>query len=553
MAKGCSGTVSIRITRKGEPEPVYNAAVVVSGEGTTLTLLTDADGRAEFDFPAPAVALSLKPGSGARPYSLCDLTVSLPASGEIRIKGCQVFPFITSYIQFAVPEDKGSYEAVIPPHVLTRAETRNRQNVGLDACLEEVPEFVTVHCGKPEEKAPDITVGFSDFIANVASSMLYPTWPESALRAEMLSLMTLARCIIASGVHRSKGYDIAAEPDGSMHYVPERMIFEPFKRLSAELSPFCIKGGDRSKLFNFSYWESLALASKGKTELEIIKSRFGNSAQIAECRKAVNTFSKKAIDDFTPAKIMEIQKCLNHISVCYLSIPMIVHPDGILGSATRTALKAYRKQFGLPEAEGLDKDVVRSIEYVCSILRKYAGNCGCVKKKNKVLVEGDANSDVVKLQYYLNGLSRRYGKRCIPPVAITGIFDDQTRIGLTAFQRFKKLPQSGVADHATWDLLEQECCLFADRVCEIKAYPGTHLTVGSEGENVAFIQEALNAFLIKLCTKPLPVNGRFDERTLNAVKDFQRLVGLEPTGIVDESTWKALSEEFISVGFTAEG
>lgn len=553
MARGCSGTVSIRITRKGEPEPVYNAAVVVAGEGTKQTLLTDADGRAEFDYPAPAVGLSLKPNSGTRPYSLCDITISLPASGEIIIKGCQVFPYITSYINLVAPENKGRHEVVIPQHILTRTEHRNEQNTVFTTCLEDVPEFITVHCGKPEEKAPDITVAFPDFIANVASGMIYPTWPDSALRAEMLSIITQARCMIASGVHRNKGYDIAAEPDGSMHYVQERMIFEPFKRLSAELSPFCIKGGDGTKLFNSNRWESLALASKGKTELEIIKSRFGDSAYITECRKAVSTFPENIAVEYTPAKIMEIQKCLNHIAVCYPSIPMIVHPDGILNNTTQIALKAYRKQFGLPDGTGLDKDIVRSIEYVCSVLKKYSGLCGGGQKKNKVLVEGDANSDVVRLQHYLNGLSRRYGVRRIPPVVVNGQFDDQTRASLTAFQRFKKLPQSGVADHATWDLLEKECCAFADRVCEAKAYPGTLYTIGSEGENVAYIQDALNAFLKKLGAKPLQADGKFDEKTLNALKDFQYLVGLEPTGIVDEDTWKALSEEFVSIGFTAEG
>ena len=484
MAKGCSGTVIIRITRKGEPEPVYSAAVVAGEGNQKQTLLTDADGRAEFNYPAPAVGLSLNPGSGTRPYSLCDITISLPASGEINIRGCQVFPYVISYINLIIPESKGKHEIIIPRHGMISDKYNKpgtQQNATQNANPENVPEFITVHCGKPEENAPNVTVSFSDFIANVASGMLYPTWPDSALRAEILSIITLARCIIASGVHRSKGYDIAAEPDGSMHYFQERMIFEPFRRLSAELSPFCIKG-DRAKLFNKNPWESLILASKGKTDLEIIKTRFGDSASVEECKKAVSTFSlNTGPENFTPDKIMEIQKCLNNIAVWYPSIPIIINADGVLNNTTRIALKAFRKQFDLTESTTLDENVIRSIEYICTRLKKYAGGCECAQKKKKVLVEGDNNCDVVKLQHYLNGLSRRYGVRRIPPVVITGLFDDNTRASLTAFQRFKKLPLSGVADLTTLELLEQECMEFADRIYEKKGIPRNALYSGLRG------------------------------------------------------------------------
>jgi peptidoglycan hydrolase-like protein with peptidoglycan-binding domain len=422
-----------------------------------------------------------------------------------------------------------------------------------DTCPENVPEFITVHCGKPEERAPDITVSFSDFITNVASEMLYPTWPDSALRAEILSIITQARCIIASGVHRSRGYDIAAEPDGSMHYFQERMIFEPFRRLSAELSPFCIKG-DRTNLFNYNPWESLVLASRGKTDLKIVKTRFGDNACIEECRKAVSTFSESiGSENITPDKIMEIQKCLNNIAVWYPSIPMIINADGILNNTMRIALKAYRRQFGLPDSPALDKDIIRSIDYVCSRLKKYAGGCECARKKKKVLVEGDKNCDVVMLQHYLNGLSRRYGVKRVPPVPVTGQFDDDTRKSLTAFQRFKKLPLSGVADHATWELLEKECREFADRICEKKAYPGSPFGLGSEGEHVVYIQDALNAFKRKVGSSALSSDGNFCENTQNTLREFQYLVGLNPNGIVDEDTWEALTEEFVSTGFTAVG
>ena len=87
-----------------------------------------------------------------------------------------------------------------------------------------------------------------------------------------------------------------------------------------------------------------------------------------------------------------------------------------------------------------------------------------------------------------------------------------------------------------------------------KAYPGTPFTVGSEGEHVVYIQDALNAFKRKVTgAATLPSDGNFEEKTLHALREFQNLVGLHPDGLVDEDTWEALTEEFISTGFTAVG
>ena len=40
-----------------------------------------------------------------------------------------------------------------------------------------ITETITVHLGSPSSNAPNVTVSFSDYIKNVASSELYPTWP----------------------------------------------------------------------------------------------------------------------------------------------------------------------------------------------------------------------------------------------------------------------------------------------------------------------------------------------------------------------------------------
>ena len=49
--------------------------------------------------------------------------------------------------------------------------------------LPYIPNLITVHLGKPDQEAQNVQVSFPDYIKNVASSEIYPTWPESAIRA----------------------------------------------------------------------------------------------------------------------------------------------------------------------------------------------------------------------------------------------------------------------------------------------------------------------------------------------------------------------------------
>ena len=59
--------------------------------------------------------------------------------------------------------------------------------------LPTIPEYITVHLGLPDDSsAPNVTVPFIDYIKNVASSEVYPTWPESSLRANMYAQISFA-------------------------------------------------------------------------------------------------------------------------------------------------------------------------------------------------------------------------------------------------------------------------------------------------------------------------------------------------------------------------
>ena len=58
--------------------------------------------------------------------------------------------------------------------------------------LPTIPESITVHLGPPESDAENVTLPFLDYVANVASSEIFPTWPESAIRANIYAQVSFA-------------------------------------------------------------------------------------------------------------------------------------------------------------------------------------------------------------------------------------------------------------------------------------------------------------------------------------------------------------------------
>ena len=55
-----------------------------------------------------------------------------------------------------------------------------------------IPASITVHLGAPDEDAPNVTVSYTDYVKNVASSEIYPTWDTAALRANIYAITSFA-------------------------------------------------------------------------------------------------------------------------------------------------------------------------------------------------------------------------------------------------------------------------------------------------------------------------------------------------------------------------
>lgn len=68
-----------------------------------------------------------------------------------------------------------------------------------------IPQRITVHLGAPSSDAANVTVNFVDYVKNVASSEIYPTWEEAALRANILAIVSFALNRVYTEFYRSRG------------------------------------------------------------------------------------------------------------------------------------------------------------------------------------------------------------------------------------------------------------------------------------------------------------------------------------------------------------
>lgn len=64
-----------------------------------------------------------------------------------------------------------------------------------------------MHLGAPSENAQNITVPFADYIKNVASSEIYPTWPEQAIRANVYAQISYVLNACSPNGTAPQGYD----------------------------------------------------------------------------------------------------------------------------------------------------------------------------------------------------------------------------------------------------------------------------------------------------------------------------------------------------------
>ena len=100
-----------------------------------------------------------------------------------------------------------------------------------------IPETITVHLGAPDAGAENVTVSFSDYVKNVLSSEVYPTWEPAALRANALAVISFALNRVYTEYYRSRGYpfDITSSTAIDQKFINGRNIYENISALVDEL------------------------------------------------------------------------------------------------------------------------------------------------------------------------------------------------------------------------------------------------------------------------------------------------------------------------------
>ncbi len=436
-----------------------------------------------------------------------------------------------------------------------------------------IPETITVHLGYPDVAAPNVTVDFSSYIKNVASSEIYPTWPESALRANIYAITSFALNRIYTEWYRSRGYDfdITATTQFDQMFINGREYFENISYLADELfndyvrrqgtveplfTAFC--NGTTSTCKGLSQWGTVTLANRGYTPYEILQYYYGENIDIVRNAPVRTNMPSFGGIDLTVGSagndVKSLQVFLNRISGNYPAIPKIPQADGIFDEATAAAVRTFQQVFGLETTGIVNASTWYRITYIYTSVKHIAElNSEGVRLEeiSPVFTEdlkiGMQSIEVSVLQYYLAVIGAYY--EAVTPVEITGYFGEKTELSVKSFQRVFGLPQTGEVDRATRNDLYRAYQGIAEAVppqyTAVALYPGTVLREGVSGSSVRIIQEYLTYINRSYPNIPSVSNtGYFGPLTKQSVMAFQRQFGIDQTGIVGAVTWDKIAEVY---------
>ncbi len=436
-----------------------------------------------------------------------------------------------------------------------------------------IPDYITVHLGTPSSNAANVTVTFPDYIKNVASSEIFPTWPENAIRANIYAQISYALNRVYTEWYPSQGYDfdITNSTAFDQAFVPNRDIFDNISRIVDEIfNSYVRKQGSVEPYFTqycngttvtcegLSQWGTVPLANEGRTPYEILTYFYGDDIDIVtDVPVAINAPSYPG----TPLRLGSIgndvrskQVQLNRISRNYPAIPKIYPVDGFFGIETEAAVKEFQRLFGLTTDGVIGNATWYRIAYLYSAVKKLSELSSEGLSRDEVALQypgqlsfGDSGVGVETLQYYLAVLGQYYNE--LPPLSLTslsGTFDAETQYAVTQFQKIYGLTEDGIVGENTWNEITRAYRGILENADEfeggVQLYPGVILTEGASGEDVRQLQEYLDTVSQTYSEIPsVTPDGIFGPATERAVIAFQQLAGIEPSGRVGAATWNSLA------------
>lgn len=444
-----------------------------------------------------------------------------------------------------------------------------------------VPEYITVHLGPPNSNAQNVTILFSDYIKNVASSEIYPTWEDSALYANIYAQISFALNRVYLEYYMSQGYNfnITSSTAIDQNFQLGRNIFENISYIVDEIfndyirrigvtEPLAARycNGTTVTCEGMSQWGSQNLARQGYTSIQILRYYYGNNIELvtdAPIMGIRNSYPGTPIRRGSQGpSVIVIQTSLNRISQNYPLIPKISPVDGIFGPNTENAVRTFQGIFNLTRDGIVGKATwYRIVNLYTGILRlselESEGQrlFGISFEYPDAISEGNTGEKVLLLQYMLSVINEF--QLNIPFVAITGEFGPETKNAVTEFQKVNNLPETGVVGDDTWDAIYNVYSGIVNNTFTFRnispvqtvPFPGYTLKLGSRGEYVIYLQQYLNeiSLVYNDFIDPPPINGAYDQKTLLAVTQFQALFSLPKTGEVNRLTWNTISNIYKDV------
>ena len=562
--------------------PLLASVTVRLADGTEHLYVTDASGRTErIAVDAPDLQASLAEGGDGPAYATADVFVRAAEYREAEIRGVQIFAGQTALLpvemepQLIGPLPEGQEDGTvvydIPANLVDEGSgSMAGEETGVAPALLDavvIPQYVTVHLGKPTASAANVTVSFAHYIKNVCSSEIYPTWPENAIRANIYCQISLVLNRIFTEWYRSKGYsfDITNSTSYDQYFVYGRNIFENISRIVDEIFDTYIRKANFIEPFYAEYcngttascpglkqWGTVTLADQGYSPLGILRYYYGSSVSLYEAKVVEGTpssypgYALSAGSTGTPVAVVQTQ--LARIRQNYPLIPSVGTADGIFGAATTAAVKQFQNIFALTADGVVGKATWYKISYIYVAVKKLAELTSegvtapdiVSPTPTTTLRQGSTGELVTLLQFLLNAAADYYS--ALVPVAADGVFGAGTRTAVLQFQSLRGLAADGIVGNGTWTQLYEVYYAWMNAAgSPDPAYPGTPLSQGSTGSSVSTAQRFLNVVGQYFPSVPqLTIDGVFGASTKTAVRAFQKLVGLAQDGIVGRATWERL-------------
>lgn len=381
-----TGTLRVNVVSSLGLIPVENATVTISYEGDPEnpleTLTTDSSGQTPaVRLPAPPIEYSLDPDTIVQPYSEYNITVTAEGYEPVQVSGSELLPDRLSLQPIVMNPLETSEEdekrVIIPVHTLfgdyppkiPEEEIKPMSESG-EIVLSRVvvPEYVIVHDGVPSDStASNYWVRYKDYIKNVASCEIYSTWPEAAIYANILAIMSFTLNRVYTEWYRNQGYNftITSSTAYDQKWIYGRNIFQNIDYLVDTIfANYLARPGVRQPIFTsycdgnrvtcngLSQWGSKYLADEGYSAIEIIRYYFGNDMYIATADIISGVPSSYPGYDLNIGasgdKVRQLQLQLNRIARNYPAIPTLT-PDGVYGPATAESVRIFQRIFGLPQ------------------------------------------------------------------------------------------------------------------------------------------------------------------------------------------------------------